>query len=82
MSMSQDFMCHANLDIDMRAHRKLFGWDKNASNRLFTLSQGQSFIAFPPGFGIPVSSDEVFSLATQVLNLNIENQTFMFAIKC
>lgn len=69
---SQEFMCHSNLDIDMSQHRKLFKWKKTSSNRLFTLSQGQFEIAFPGGFGIPVMSNEVFSLTTQALNLNIE----------
>lgn len=71
-SLSQDFMCHSNLDMDVSTHRQLFRWQKNISTRLFTLSQGQSTITFPPGFGIPISSDEELSLATQVLNLNIE----------
>jgi len=69
---SQEFMCHSNLDIDMSKHRKLFQWKKTPSNRIFTLSQGQFEIAFPRGFGIPVMSNEVFSLTTQALNLNVE----------
>ncbi|MBX2813550.1 MAG: hypothetical protein KTR25_17165 [Myxococcales bacterium] len=71
--MPQDFMCHANLNIDITKHRKLFNWRKTASNRLFTLSQGQYDIQFPPGFGIPVLSSEPLTLQTQVLNLNIDN---------
>lgn len=74
--ISQDFMCHSNLNMDVVAHRKLFRWNKNISRRLFTLSQGQSEIEFPEGFGIPISSDEELSLTTQVLNLNLENQAF------
>ena len=73
---SPEFMCHSNLDIDMERHRDLFPWKKQASTRLFTLSQGQFDIAFPAGFGLPIFSDEVFSLNTQVLNHNIEGQTF------
>ena len=73
---SQEFMCHSNLDIDMQRHRDLFKWKKHASTRLFTLSQGQFDIEFPEGFGLPVFSDEVFSLNTQVLNHNIEGLTF------
>ena len=44
--MSQEFMCHSNLDFDVTEHRKLFGWKQNASRRLFTLSQGQLEIEF------------------------------------
>jgi len=71
--MSQEFMCHSNLDLDMKNHRTLFGWEKYPSRRLFTLSQGQLEIEFPHGFGIPVLSNEPLSLATQILNLNDGN---------
>jgi hypothetical protein len=68
--MSQEFMCHSNLDIDSTHHRQLFGWSKNVSGRLFTLSQGQFEIDFPDGFGIPILSTEELDLTTQVLNHN------------
>jgi hypothetical protein len=71
-SMSQEFMCHSNLDIDVQAHRQRFQVAPVFSPRLFTLSQGQFEIRFPPGFGIPVSSSEALSLTTQVLNHNFE----------
>jgi hypothetical protein len=45
------------------------------------LSQGQSEIRFPPGYGIPISSAEEFSLATQALNLNIGDRTFDVRVK-
>ena len=71
--ISQEFMCHANLDIDPSAHRALFGQDKLLTGRLFTLSQGQYRIDLPAGFGIPLLSNEVLALNTQVLNLNDTN---------
>ena len=74
--LPQEFMCHANLNIDMKAHRERFKWKKNASRRLFTLSQGQYTVRFPPGFGIPVASDEEISVEMQVLNLNEEGEPF------
>lgn len=74
--MPQDFMCHANLNLDIQAHRERFGWHKNASRRLFTLSQGQSEVRFPPGFGIPIASDEQIMVEMQVLNLNVEGEPF------
>lgn len=69
-SMSQEFMCHSNLDVDMDQHGQLFGWKKRSSGRLFTLSQGQFQIDFPEGFGIPILSTESLDLTTQVLNHN------------
>lgn len=75
--MSQEFMCHSNLDLDIIAHRDLFGWRKNnPSVRLFTLSQGQAEIKFPEGFGIPILSTEPLDLSTQVLNLNNTKNKF------
>ena len=67
---SQEFMCHSNLDLDPQKHKDLFGWQKNANRRLFTLSQGQQTITFPEGFGVPLLSSEVLKLNTQVLQLN------------
>ena len=63
-------MCHANLDVDASEYFDDFPRAPSMSGRLFTLSQGQYRIDFPPGFGIPMSSDIDISLATQVLNLN------------
>ncbi len=74
--LPQEFMCHANLNLDMDAHRARFGWKKTASRRLFTLSQGQSEVRFPPGFGIPIASDEKIGVEMQVLNLNVEGEPF------
>jgi hypothetical protein len=71
--LSQEFMCHSNLDLDMQHHGQIFGWSKRTSDRLFTLSQGQFDIEFPEGFGIPVLSDEKLTLVTQVLNHNLEH---------
>lgn len=72
----QEFMCHSNLDLNVGTHRMRFRTTPSFSSRLFTLSQGQQTIRFPPGFGIPVRSDEPLSLTTQVLNLNLEGERF------
>lgn len=69
--ISQEFMCHTNLDIDVERHQATFGDDKRMTGRLFTLSQGQYRIDLPPGFGIPIVSDELLDVNTQVLNLNL-----------
>ncbi|HZO14162.1 MAG TPA: hypothetical protein VFB62_12910 [Polyangiaceae bacterium] len=69
-TMSQEFMCHTNLDMNVDSHDELFGGEKRLTGRLFTLSQGQYRIDLPKGFGIPISSSEVLNLNTQVLNLN------------
>jgi len=74
--MAQELMCHSNLDIDTSAHHSTVGASRGFNPRLFTLSQGQLNVKFPPGFGIPVLSTESFKLTTQVLNLNAAEETF------
>lgn len=68
--MPLEFFCHANLDYDPEAHRRLFNTQRLTSSRLFTLSQGHEAMRFPAGFGIPVRSDEPLYLTTQVLSNN------------
>jgi hypothetical protein len=70
--LSQEWMCHANLDFDATEYYERFPKAPPISGRLFTLSQGQQDISFPEGFGIPVTSDLPITLATQVLNLNLD----------
>jgi len=70
--MSQEFMCHANLDFEPPDYASRFPTAPPVSGRIFTLSQGQQSIQLPQGFGVPVTSDLPISLVTQVLNLNIE----------
>ena len=67
---SSEFMCHSNVDLDMARHRQIFGWEKFPSRRLFTLSEGQTEVKLPDGFGIPLRSDEPLSVTAQVLNHN------------
>ena len=71
--ISQEFMCHANLDMDPTSHHELFNNDKLTSGRLFTLSQGQYRIDMPRGFGIPILTSEILALNTQALNLNMSD---------
>jgi len=73
--VSPGFMCHANLSFSqMPRHRELFHLDRDGRRRgrlrLFTLSQGQMDVIFPPGFGVPLLSSELLDVDTQILNLN------------
>ncbi len=67
--VSQEFMCHNNLDYNPVLHNRLFGGHVN-STRIFTLSQGQFAVELPEGFGVPIMSNEPLFLSTQVLNHN------------
>lgn len=64
--LPQEYNCHTDVQLPKRN-------DPTAKARrdvLFTLSQGQSEIRFPDGFGVPVGIDEPMSIGAQVLNLN------------
>jgi hypothetical protein len=69
-AVSQEFMCHNNLDFNPLDHARVFGSPAGFSTRLFTLSQGQFSVDLPDGFGIPLMSNETLYLGTQVLNHN------------
>jgi len=71
--VNQQFLCHNNFEFNPQLHRDLFGWSHNTSPRMFTLSQGQFTTNLPDGLGIPIMSNEPFTLASQVLNHNIKD---------
>jgi len=71
--LSQEYMCHANLDFDVPTFYDHFDTRVPLSGRLFTLSQGQQSVDFPVGYGIPHLSTDLLTLSTQVLNLNDPN---------
>lgn len=74
--MPDEFMCHANFDLDSTRHTELMGLSKSLDGRLFTLSQGQLSVKFPKGMGIPIRSDLPLDLVTQALNLNVADANF------
>jgi hypothetical protein len=63
---SMEFECHSSLSWPRKPQSGLH----RPVGRAFTLSGGQTDLRFPPGFGLPVWSDEVLTIASQVLNLN------------
>src|ERR1043166_2133461 len=72
-AVSQEFMCHNNLDYNPLDHARVFGSPPGFSTRLFTLSQGQFAVDLPAGFGLPIMSNETLYLSTQVLNHNLKD---------
>jgi hypothetical protein len=72
-----EFMCHVSLNFEnVEKHRTNFHWGNQGIARILALSQGQIDARFPPGFGIPLFSDEGLTLTTKVLNHNRENERF------
>lgn len=74
--MPDEFMCHANFDLDSANYTQVMGLSKSLDGRLFTLSQGQLSVRFPKGMGIPIRSDFPLDLVTQALNLNVQDANF------
>jgi hypothetical protein len=66
--LDQEFMCHANVDVDLDAGASL--GLRRSTPRLVTLTQGELAFSLPEGRGLPVASDETWSLMFQVLNHN------------
>jgi len=65
------YTCHSNLDWDRDDPPPEFLREiRSRNNRAFTLSQGQTEIRLPHGFGVPIVSTEKLLFRTQVLNLN------------
>ena len=71
--LSDDFMCHNNLEI---TDKNSFPWKLKTIGtniRLFTLTEGQTKVQMPVGYGIPFPASEKASLFSQVLNHNVKN---------
>ena len=69
-TLSDGFMCHNNLNIDQKA---LSPWKirtRGTATRLVTITEGQTSIKFPDGFGIPIPSGQSLNIISQVLNHN------------
>ena len=62
------FMCHNNLNY---AEKEKLPWKlktSGANSRIFTLSEGQTDLRFPAGFGIPIPANTKLEMVSQVLN--------------
>lgn len=69
--LSDDFMCHNNLNI---VKNNVLPWKVNTlgtDTRLFTLTEGQVEINLPENYGIPILSNQRLRVDFQVLNHNL-----------
>lgn len=69
-AVSQEYFCHSNLSFDPGQKLDTIGRAQSSDERLFTLIPGRRSIHLPPGFAIPVWSDEALNYFTMSLNLN------------
>jgi cyclophilin family peptidyl-prolyl cis-trans isomerase len=64
-----EFICHVNVDIDSGFRNQVFPTiETSGSERIVTLTQGQTDFELPPGFGVPVASDETWTFTFQAAN--------------
>lgn len=64
-----EFICHMNLDVDPAFRNRVFEEGERCTQaRILTLTQGQTEVRFPEGFGVPVASDEQWTWTFQAAN--------------
>lgn len=72
--LSNDFICHMNVDINDAVYFGNLGLDKRIGKqypRLTSLSHGLEKFNFPKGFAVPVHGNDFLYVTTQTLNHNI-----------
>lgn len=72
ITLDEAYLCHNNLDYSVGSYYHNWGIkDRQGvlTPRLATITQGQTKINLPEGFGIPLMSNQQMSTATQALNL-------------
>mgnify|MGYP005841451721 CR=1 FL=1 len=73
--MSNDFICHMNVDINDLKYYSNFGLVDRIGKqypRLTSLSHGMETFDFPKGFGVPMKGNDLLFVTTQTLNHNIK----------
>lgn len=77
--MSNDFICHMNVDINDVKYYAYFGLENRIGKqypRLTSLSHGMESFEFPEGYGIPMKGNDLLFVTTQTLNHNIKKAYF------
>ena len=77
--MSNDFICHLNVDINDVKYYSYFGLENRIGKqypRLTSLSHGMESFEFPEGYGIPMKGNDLLFVTTQTLNHNIKEASF------
>jgi hypothetical protein len=72
--ISNDFVCHTNVDFNDVNYYTSFHLQKRIGTqypRLTSLSHGMESFSFPTGYGVPMKGDEYLYVTTQSLNHNL-----------
>jgi hypothetical protein len=79
-SLSNDFICHTNVDFNEVKYYSSFGLEDRIGMqypRMTSLSHGLENFKFPKGYGIPMQGNEVLYVTTQALNHNLPNANYL-----
>lgn len=74
--MSNDFICHMNVDMNDSKYYSNFGLEDRIGKqypRLTSLSHGMETFDFPEGYGVPMKGNDLLYVTTQTLNHNIKD---------
>jgi hypothetical protein len=72
-SLSNDFICHTNVDFNDVKYYSNFNLDNRIGKqypRLTSLSHGLENFNFPTGYGVPMKGNDLLYITTQSLNHN------------
>lgn len=77
--ISNDFICHTNIDFNDVNYYSSFHLEKRIGTqypRLTSLSHGMEHFNFPVGYGVPMKGNEFLYVTTQALNHNLPDANF------
>jgi cyclophilin family peptidyl-prolyl cis-trans isomerase len=64
-----EFICHFNLDVDCKQRNQIYTEaERSEEARILTITQGQTEVTFPEGYGVPVSTNEKWRFLFQAAN--------------
>ena len=78
-SISNDFICHTNVDFNDVKYYGSFHLEKRIGKqypRMTSLSHGMESFNFPAGYGVPMKGNEFLYVTTQALNHNLPDANF------
>ncbi|UPT71476.1 MAG: hypothetical protein M0D53_03615 [Flavobacterium sp. JAD_PAG50586_2] len=77
--ISNDFICHTNIDFNDVKYYSSFNLEKRIGKqypRMTSLSHGMENFSFPEGYGVPMKGNEFLYVTTQSLNHNLPDANF------
>jgi hypothetical protein len=77
--ISNDFICHTNIDINDVKYYSNFGLEDRIGKqypRLTSLSHGLETFRFPEGYGVPMKGNDLLFVTSESLNHNLADKTY------